>query len=694
MKFGQQKRLLLCGLALLAPLPLPFNEVIGWPALLVFLLVVGLFAWRISDGVGAPLPSWAMNLLGLAYLPILFLDFVVLWQGRLLRPLLHLALFALAVKLFGMKREKDKWHILLLTFFVFVGAMGSSVHPAVVFYLMAFLGLAILVLARFAAFHVLSSYGLSGSAKRSIPMRGFILGSVGLTMIGAIPLFVLLPRLGSPYVVGPGGSTGEMMSSVGLMEQISLDVIGRIRTSRAVAMRVSYETPPPENHEMRFRAGVYSDFRVKGWARGRREITTLRPERDGFFHVAEGQPRAWMTIWLEPTLSSWLVMPVEAVAVDVRTLVMQRDETGLVTARTPASRTLDYRVGMAAESRLQLARDLDPEPPWVAPEDLQGITPRITRLAEEVAGTGPPLEQARRIEAFLAREYGYTLDLVGRQSDHPVEDFLFRWRRGHCEYFASSMVLLLRSQGVPARLVAGFLGGEYSPFEGYYVVRQSDAHAWVEAYLPGDGWQIFDPTPAAGRPLARSAGWSHLFAQAYDYMIFRWDRYVLTYGFFDQVGMTRRLLNWWSEWWRSRSSQEEPAAKPRSARRDPEERDSVETEGGPELTGIEILPLVLLAILGGWWIWRHRPAFSAVRAYRQLRGTVERQDSLAVSNLWPPMRLADHIAATRPPASVPARRVIELYLRESFGGQELDEDERRELQAALREAVQNLRKTA
>ena len=66
------------------------------------------------------------------------------------------------------------------------------------------------------------------------------------------------------------------------------------------------------------------------------------------------------------------------------------------------------------------------------------------------------------------------------------------------------MVLMLRSQGIPARLVTGFLGGEYNPFEGYYIVRESNAHAWVEACMPGEGWRIFDPTPPAGRPVART----------------------------------------------------------------------------------------------------------------------------------------------------------------------------------------------
>jgi transglutaminase-like putative cysteine protease len=693
MSFGREKRLLLGFLAGLAPLPLPFNEVVSWFALCLYWLAIGLFLWRVSSESSSPLPAWAMNVLGLAYLPVLFVDFLVLWQGRLLRPLVHLALFALAVKLFGMKLEKDKWHILLLIFFVFVAAMGSSVHPAVVFYLVAFLGVAIMVLARFASFHVLGSYGLAGRAQTPIPLRGFILTATLLTIAGAIPLFAFLPRLGSPYVTGPGGSSGPMIGGAGLMDFVTLDVVGRVRTSRAVAMRVSYETPPPAGHEMRFRAGVYSQFKKNGWARTQRRTRAVRRERDGFFHVAPGLPRSWAEIWLEPVVSTGLVLPIEAVTVNLPATTLHLDQEGLVSVPQGRGRMLNYRTGMPEGSGLRLEEAAFEDIPAVQPDDLLGVSDQIEGLAKEVGGIGSAWQQAQRIEEYLSRNFTYTLDLVGSQTENPVEEFLFRTRRGHCEYFASSMVLMLRSRGIPARFTTGYLGGDYSPFEGYFVVRQSDAHAWVEAYLPEEGWVTFDPTPPAGRPSTRSSGWYHLFSQAYDYAIFRWDRYVLTYGFFDQVGIARRLVTWWSDWWRSRSS---PDASTEETIEVAGEDDAAESAGdqGFNMSGYELIPLSLALLWGAWWIWRHRPAFSAVRAYRQLRSRIENDEAIELQGSTPPLGLAEHIASAKPLASVPARRVIDLYLRESFGGQELTEEERQELRIALRDAVQNLRKSA
>src|SRR5699024_1231471 len=90
--------------------------------------------------------------------------------------------------------------------------------------------------------------------------------------------------------------------------------------------------------------------------------------------------------------------------------------------------------------------------------------------------------------------FQYTLDLP-KTTGEPVEDFLFNTQRGHCEYFASSAVLMLRSIGVPARMVNGFLGGTWNDVGDYLTVRQGDAHAWVEVFVPKLGWIPFDPTP-------------------------------------------------------------------------------------------------------------------------------------------------------------------------------------------------------
>ena len=131
---------------------------------------------------------------------------------------------------------------------------------------------------------------------------------------------------------------------------------------------------------------------------------------------------------------------------------------------------------------------------------------RILELAHREAGTeNNPALQARRLTEYLRRNYGYTLELPEEEHADPTAYFLFERRKGHCEYFASSLALMLRSIGIPARVVTGFQGGTLNPVNGWYTIRASDAHSWVEAFIPGNGWTTFDATPASARPASLPA---------------------------------------------------------------------------------------------------------------------------------------------------------------------------------------------
>src|SRR5262249_34194485 len=130
------------------------------------------------------------------------------------------------------------------------------------------------------------------------------------------------------------------------------------------------------------------------------------------------------------------------------------------------------------------------------------LEPAVASLAKQIVGDAQaPAEKAERVARYLRANFRYTLDLSRDESRAPLEDFLFVERQGHCEYFAPAMAILLRTQGVPTRVVNGFLGGEWNEFGGYYAIRQGDAHSWVEVYLPGVGFTPFDPTPTT--PLVR-----------------------------------------------------------------------------------------------------------------------------------------------------------------------------------------------
>ena len=168
------------------------------------------------------------------------------------------------------------------------------------------------------------------------------------------------------------------------------------------------------------------------------------------------------------------------------------------------------------------------------------ITQRAHDLAQQIVRDVPEshvYERVKTVELCLRGRYRYSLRSgVRTYRVDPVEDFLFRARQGHCEHFAASMVVLLRSLGVQSRVVTGFSGGEWNEYGQFYVIRQRNAHAWVEAYIPAVGnWVTFDPTPASSRPGSLIAhGWLGSMSRRAAYLRLWWNTNVVNYSSRDQ----------------------------------------------------------------------------------------------------------------------------------------------------------------
>ncbi len=133
---------------------------------------------------------------------------------------------------------------------------------------------------------------------------------------------------------------------------------------------------------------------------------------------------------------------------------------------------------------------------------LPALDSRIPQLAASITATAKTdYDKAAAIERYLLTHFTYTLQLSRTPPSDPIAEFLFTRKQGHCEYFAAAMAVMLRALGIPSRVVNGFRGSEFNDLTSEYVVRDSDAHSWVEAYFPGYGWVSFDPTPGGpGQP--------------------------------------------------------------------------------------------------------------------------------------------------------------------------------------------------
>jgi hypothetical protein len=684
--YAREKRLLLGVLAFLTPLPLPFNEVTGWFQLGMYWLVVALFILRVWRGEESWLPYWAMNVLAVIYLPFLVMDFSQLWRGQTIRPLVHLVLFALAVKLWGLHREKEKWHAVLAIFFLFVAAMGTSVHPSVLAYFVAELTVMLLLLARFTAAHLLEHHNRPGLSTSAVPMRGFVVPAVLWSVALAVPLFAILPRFQNPYISVIGSGGGGVTTIEQLRDRLDLDTIGRARNDRAVVLRLNYRSSPPPTHQARFKAAVYDRFEDNSWRRSRGGFDPLRRSPGGAFKLSHALVRTWMEIWLQPRGRADLVLPVDAALVEVAVTRMAVQASGVVALPMTPPGTLNFRAGLSDGAVMP---SLSATTATAEEVDGGDVPSTIRQLAAQVMGEGSDAERAERAADYLRQEYSYTLDLMGSPSADPLEEFLFRTRAGHCELFASSLVLMLRSQEIPARLVSGYLGTEYNPLEGYHIVRNSNAHAWVEVLTEEDGWRILDPTPAAGLPQAIDSGFMGLMQQAWDYLEFRWDRYVISYGFYDQARAFFGLRSLWTRLRRMLFGREsrpdvatpdEPEAAPKP--------EAVEPTAGSSLPAW--LPLLALLVAAAIW-WRFgRKEFTATRAYQRLRGRLRAQDP-AIGLAVAPLALARRVAERFPAAAESADSLVRLYLRESFGRETLSGADLQGARALLDQALGGLR---
>ncbi|MDA8016198.1 MAG: DUF3488 and transglutaminase-like domain-containing protein [Thermoanaerobaculia bacterium] len=706
MKFAREKRLLVGWLALLLPLPLPLNQVLEWPVLFVYAGFVVYFLQRVEDGRPIVLSNTALNLLGFLYLPVLAIDLrQSLLRDQVVRALLHLLLFLLVVKLYSMKQENEKWHILSAIFFLFVAAMATSSHMTVILYLVGAAALCLYGLARLAHLSMLAAVGRAVSREKEKepakePVRATPLpriswaGWVSLLLIIAlaIPVFAAMPRLRKPWVLGRGAGQIGLARTTGFSDQVNLSSLtSGIRENREVVLRIGVETGSwPDAGDLRLKGASFEtyDNAENRWSRSYGEFRALEADAEGVVRLEpEGEGPDVVGRWqvsLEPIDSPSLVLPMETVAVDVGPGSVRA--LGWGPGGDFAHRGLAQR-GQAVNYDVLVSRQV-----VIAAHDgtdgldASAASPRVRELARQVMGEGSAFERSRRLERWLINEIDYTTDFAGREGRRPIEEFLFEHRSGHCELFATSMVLMLRSEGIPSRLVTGFLGAEVNNLEDQLVVRASNAHAWVEA-LTEDGWQVFDPTPPAGRPTAPDRGLFLLAIQIYDFVVYRFDRYILTYGSDDQESiieaMKTRLAELWNRFW---PEEPDPDLAPDTVLTtvvagEPTQGFALWTSPKVRLGGL----LIFAALVTALWLWRRRP-LRAVEAYERLRSTLEEQ-GFGVDEATAPLELRRRLAIEIPAAAEPGGRLVDLYLDASYGEKPLQREIRDQLRDLLATTV-------
>jgi transglutaminase-like putative cysteine protease len=397
------------------------------------------------------------------------------------------------------------------------------------------------------------------------PLTRVSLVAAAITFSLAAGLFFVIPRVGQA-ALPLRAQLGRMVT--GFSDRVDLGAFGDIESDRSVVMRVylvDARLDPATLPALRWRGVVFDQFDGRTWSSSAAPRQYLRRSGAGDFGL--GLPRGTgpvvrQEIYLEPMGTEAVFAAPRALRVEMRAPLLAVDDMGSLSVSSAAAR-LHYIVDSELEGPGRPPgggrRPVPPLPPAERARFLQLATPapEVERLAREVtAGARDTEAAARRIAEHLAANYRYTLALKREGPRPPVEEFLFVRRAGNCEYFAAAMAVMLRSVGVPSRVVAGFQQGEWNPYGRYFMVRLSDAHAWVEVYLEGRGWVTFDPSPRTAAMAEAPPGPVSLYLDA---ARMRWYRYVVNWSLRDQVQLAAsvqrqasdvRLALWWPRDWR------------------------------------------------------------------------------------------------------------------------------------------------
>ncbi|HWP49319.1 MAG TPA: DUF3488 and transglutaminase-like domain-containing protein [Candidatus Limnocylindrales bacterium] len=412
----------------------------------------------------------------------------------------------------------------------------------------------------------------------SILNPSFFLGTSMLTLLMfavTLTIFFVVPRISIGYFF----QEKERIQPVsGFSDEVILGSFGNIRKNHTPIMRVELPDISGKPSTLLYWRGISLDFYDgRSWkvsrkqerkVAGRSELT-LDGKTTYFFNVGErprlpflggklkgGSSLLRQEIEVSPITSTVIFGAHQIQGVAGMFTPLNVDElSGTIRSDFPPYRGRKYTV--YSDLKVPSEEELKEGPmDYGEVSDLKErytqlppLSPEIKKLARSITENSlHPYDKARAIERFLQDNFTYSLEVKREKGVDPLEDFFFKNRAGHCEYFATGMVVLLRTLDIPARIVNGFQQGQWNEFGKYFVVRQSDAHSWVEVFFPGKGWITFDPTPPAAfseeyAPVIDRIPVVNRVNRYLDFIRTRWDRYIVQYNLMDQVEMAITLRN-------------------------------------------------------------------------------------------------------------------------------------------------------
>ena len=536
------------------------------------------------------------------------------------------------------------------------------------------------MLALYAVFSILSMglgvVAATASTQQTLRLRQVLVPlsvGAGMAMVLGLTFFILFPRL-SWNMSGGRVSTGLGPVTTGFSDQVRLGGTGNIKSNPRVVARIHLTPDPGDDQLHRYWIGrTYDAFDGVRWT-----PQAVPLETEVQIRLSHGGKRLiHQEVELLPAYGARTALALEAPSLfggAVAHTQKGRRRTRLERLKNGEVRFEREAPGYAYHA-YSLPTDVSREVPALTAEDLDrarslpaDLDPRIPELAKRLlAGEQDPLRAAERLAQHLSTRFSYSLELPGEHPD-ALAHFLFERQEGHCEHFATALTILLRTQGIPARLATGFFGGERLGDD--YILRAGDAHAWTQVLVPGKGWVSVDATPPAFRS-AQPEPFLTWLVDRYEALEERWRNSVVDYDIRDQWAFLSDVFSH-----RERSTVlagEVSEARPRRA------------------LGVGLSAFFGI-LLVGWILERRvrRPRTdAATRFHHRLRRVAQRDPALGagLARGIPLEELARSLRHSDHPAAEPLDSAVRRYLEARFGARPLENAEASELLRQLKGAL-------
>jgi len=507
-------------------------------------------------------PGWGY--LAILVVPFFFADWQFL-SGSAISALIRLILFLSIFKLFTVKQDRDWLFLYSLSMFEMLLAAALSVSVLYMILLVVYVLALLLTLTASEIRRAKSGIEPVGEIeilstkthhKSDSPIVRHLfrvsLVLLVLSLLLATPLFIFMPR---PYSGWLGQMGGTPQNLSGFSDTVQLGDVASLKKNPQVVMHVKvYGAEHRILSRLKWRGIALDHYDGEKWQNTFVSRIFVKPQGD-YFAVDNGPPQSQaepvkQTFFIEPLSNPVIFAAWRPYVVRGNLRRVMRDYTSSLYSDDHSTSRISYTVDsdstIIPPDLLRGARTVYPSTIRTTYLQMPTIDPRVKQLAIQITrGATNNYDRAKMIETYLRTQFEYSLEVPRTNEADALVDFLFNTKRGYCQYFATAMAVMLRSLGIPARIVNGFQTGDYNPMTGSFVVRQSDAHSWVEAYFPLIGnessqWAEFDPTPAAGQSIYEG-GFMTALARLADAIDFMWQQNVISYDSQQQVKIWDRL---------------------------------------------------------------------------------------------------------------------------------------------------------